>query len=328
MEKQIVSILVMLALVCAIVGIGTASTGNQNNTTQSVLNNSISVNGSAAAHPDISSVPTGIYGTDNPLSASTTSNNIDAITASTTGDHSDGVDAYTTGSCSHGVYSYTGGGNSDGVYAITSGVGSDGVYAKTSGSTSHGVIAVTSGANAFGLVGYTYGPGAWGVYANSDKSYGLYASTNVPNGYGIYTPNYIYAKGTKIPNSDVAEYMPVTENVTPGTVMVIGKGGVLHPSSIANDTHVAGIVSTEPGVTLGTKETGNPGEEQIAVAGRVPCKVDASNGPVEEGDLLTTSNNPGYAMKVVDPKPGTILGKAMGTLESGTGTIEVLVTLQ
>jgi len=33
-------------------------------------------------------------------------------------------------------------------------------------------------------------------------------------------------------------------------------------------------------------------------------------------------------MKATDPKIGTILGKAMGTLESGTGTIEVIVTLQ
>ena len=35
-----------------------------------------------------------------------------------------------------------------------------------------------------------------------------------------------------------------------------------------------------------------------------------------------------FFMKATDPKIGTILGKAIGTLESGTGTIEVLVTLQ
>jgi len=364
MKKQIVSILVMLALVSAIVGIGTASTGNQNNTTQSVLNNSISVNGSAASHPDISSAPTGIYGTDTQLSASTTSDFRTAITASTTGydsygitsvatgqyshgvyistsgQYSPGVDAYTTGSASNCVYAVTTGSNSDGVYtkttgatshgviAVTNGPNSYGLYGATSGDNSDGVIAVTSGANAFGLVGYTYGPGAWGVYANSNQSYGLYASTNVPNGYGIYTPNYIYAKGTKIPNSDVAEYMPVTENVTPGTVMVIGEDGKLQPSTTSNDTKVAGIVSTSPGVTLGTNNNGNPGEQIIAVAGRVPCKVDASNGPIHPRDLLTTSDKPGYAMKATDPKVGTILGKAMGTLESGTGTIEVIVTLQ
>jgi hypothetical protein len=53
-----------------------------------------------------------------------------------------------------------------------------------------------------------------------------------------------------------------------------------------------------------------------------------SGTPIHPGDLLTTSDMPGYAMKATDPKIGTILGKAMGTLESGTGVIEVLVTLQ
>ena len=46
--------------------------------------------------------------------------------------------------------------------------------------------------------------------------------------------------------------------------------------------------------------------------------------------------DPGYAMKAEPTMingrgfypDGTILGKAMGSLESGTGTIEVLVTLQ
>jgi hypothetical protein len=176
-----------------------------------------------------------------------------------------------------------------------------------------------------------------GVGGYSDNYYGVYGHTNRSDQkYGIYTPDYLYAKGTQVPAADVAEYMQVAENVTPGTVLVIGKGGVLKPSLTAYDTHVAGIVSTQPGVSLGTKENGNPGEVQIAVAGKVPCKVDASNGPIEEGDLLTTSSRPGYAMKAEPTMingrgfypDGTILGKAMGTLESGTGTIEVLVTLQ
>ena len=130
--------------------------------------------------------------------------------------------------------------------------------------------------------------------------------------------------------------MQVTEDVAPGTVLVIGEDGKLQPSTTAYDTRVAGIVSTEPGVSLGTKEGGNPGEETIAVAGRVTCKVDATSAPIHAGDLLTTSDNPGYAMKAVPDvinghkyyPDGTILGKAMGSLDSGTGTIEVLVTLQ
>lgn len=123
-------------------------------------------------------------------------------------------------------------------------------------------------------------------------------------------------------------YIPVSEDFSPGTVLVIGDDGRLGVTSTAYDTRVAGIISTEPGVSLGTNEGGNPGEAQVAIAGRVPCKVDASNGPIRPGDLLTTSERPGYAMNATDPKIGTVPGKAMGSLEGGTGVIEVIVTLQ
>lgn len=57
-------------------------------------------------------------------------------------------------------------------------------------------------------------------------------------------------------------------------------------------------------------------------------KVDASYGTIAPGDLLVASPNPGYAMKATSPKPGTIIGKALAALTSGTGTIPVLITLQ
>jgi hypothetical protein len=41
-----------------------------------------------------------------------------------------------------------------------------------------------------------------------------------------------------------------------------------------------------------------------------------------------TSPNPGYAMRAESPKPGTVIGKALDRLDSGTGTIPVVVTLQ
>jgi hypothetical protein len=83
-------------------------------------------------------------------------------------------------------------------------------------------------------------------------------------------------------------------------------------------------------------ENANDGEVQVAIAGRVPCKVDASYGAIHPGDLLTTSNTIGYARKAelieINGRffylDGTILGKAMEMLVSGKGTIEVLVTLQ
>ena len=59
------------------------------------------------------------------------------------------------------------------------------------------------------------------------------------------------------------------------------------------------------------------------------CKVDADIAPIEPGDLLTTSPTRGHAQKVVDVDKarGAILGKALGSLEKGKGTIPVLVTL-
>jgi hypothetical protein len=97
--------------------------------------------------------------------------------------------------------------------------------------------------------------------------------------------------------SDVAEYFPVAEDPEPCPVMIIGVDSKLQCSVTAYDTTVAGIVSTSPGVSLGTNEDGNEGEKLIAVAGRVPCKVDATYAPIEPGDLLTTSDTPGHAMK-------------------------------
>ena len=68
----------------------------------------------------------------------------------------------------------------------------------------------------------------------------------------------------------------------------------------------------------------------IALAGRVCCQVDAGYGAICVGDLLTTSATPGHAMKVDDPASafGAVIGKALGSLASGTGLIPVLVTLQ
>jgi len=57
-------------------------------------------------------------------------------------------------------------------------------------------------------------------------------------------------------------------------------------------------------------------------------KVDASYGAITPGDLLVASPNPGYAMRAASPQPGTIIGKALGALPSGTGAIPVIVTLQ
>jgi hypothetical protein len=74
----------------------------------------------------------------------------------------------------------------------------------------------------------------------------------------------------------------------------------------------------------------NPDEVPMAVVGIVPAKVSAENGAIHPGDLLVSSSKVGYGMKGTDRSRlvGAVIGKAMGSLENGTGVIEVLVTLQ
>lgn len=116
-----------------------------------------------------------------------------------------------------------------------------------------------------------------------------------------------------------------------GTVMIIGEDGRLEPSSLPYDTRVAGVISGagdyRPGLVLGHK----PGSGRISVglAGRVYCKVDATEAPVKVGDLLTTSREHGHAMKASDRHLafGAVLGKALSALPNGRGVIPVLIAL-
>jgi hypothetical protein len=58
--------------------------------------------------------------------------------------------------------------------------------------------------------------------------------------------------------------------------------------------------------------------------------ADATQEPIEPGDLLTTSGIPGHCMKATDhvKAQGAILGKAMSSLAGGKGMVLVLVCLQ
>ncbi|MFH1277312.1 MAG: hypothetical protein ABIK65_02895 [Candidatus Eisenbacteria bacterium] len=160
--------------------------------------------------------------------------------------------------------------------------------------------------------------------------------------------------------ADFAELFRVSggaESVEPGDVLAIDPGdpGSLRKSVKARSTLVVGVYSTRPGFVASKREWDEEGgaervlvggemvakreyklgdvaaefdEVPVAVVGRVPCKVTAENGPIRIGDLLVTSSTPGHAMREDDPRVGTVLGKALEALPTGTGVIEILVTLQ
>lgn len=122
--------------------------------------------------------------------------------------------------------------------------------------------------------------------------------------------------------------------------------------SEANSTAVIGVVDRQfvtPSKEVSTQETEavSPGDfvdSTVSMAeggGIAPgeyvgvvtlgsfraIKVDASYGAIQPGDLLVSSDTAGYAMKATDPQVGAVIGKALGSLDSGTGVIPVLVTL-
>jgi predicted regulator of Ras-like GTPase activity (Roadblock/LC7/MglB family) len=156
----------------------------------------------------------------------------------------------------------------------------------------------------------------------------------------------VYARSFRPGAADLASLVPVAEPVEPGDVLVIDPAtpGLMSLAGQAADAAVFGVVAGEPGVVLGA-ETPKPAdlegdpteapstaapayEVPVALSGVVSCKVDAGYGPIRPGDLLTTSPTPGHAMLAHEPLPGTILGKALEPLDSGTGLIRILVTLR
>lgn len=139
--------------------------------------------------------------------------------------------------------------------------------------------------------------------------------------------------------SDLSEQFDVNaagHALEPGMVVSIdpANAGELRLSTRAYDSTVAGVVSgaggVKPGMLMGQAGSVADGKHPVALTGRVYCHVDASYGAVAPGDLITTSDTPGHAMKVNDHARarGAVIGKAMTGLESGRGLVLVLVSLQ
>ena len=137
-------------------------------------------------------------------------------------------------------------------------------------------------------------------------------------------------------NADFAEDFDIAPavmaEVEPGTVMVMNADSELVPCEGAYDSRVVGVISGagkfQPGIIM--DKNGEENRQPVAMMGKVYCFVDASEQAIRPGDMLTTSTRRGHAMKATDAQRafGTVIGKAMGHLETGAGLIPVLVNLQ
>jgi len=138
--------------------------------------------------------------------------------------------------------------------------------------------------------------------------------------------------------ADLAEYFSTSNEehtIEPGNVVVIDEEapGKVHISQKEYDNKVVGIVSgakgIKSGMLMGQEDSEAYGNLPVAIAGRVYVKTTDSNGKIQPGDLLTTSSDPGTAMKVIDwvAARGAIIGKALSRADEN-GFVLVLVNLQ
>ena len=139
------------------------------------------------------------------------------------------------------------------------------------------------------------------------------------NGAGDIWANIMNGTATSAQYADLAEKYTSDAEYAPGTVVVFGGDKEITISTQHMDRRVAGVISTDPAHLM------NAGIDGLAVAltGRVPCKV---VGTIRKGDMLVSSDVPGVAIAELDPKMGTVIGKALEDYTSTeVGVIEVVV---
>jgi hypothetical protein len=264
----------------------------------------------------------------------------------------------------YGVYGESDSGSGIGGYFVDYGTGGSNWGLKGDGQSGAGGIYGVATGNGFYAIRGTNTNGVGGYFTNGNSSnYALYASnsSNTYPGLSVYGTSYFNGAKTGY----VAEICATEDDLEPGDVVVIAGSKppalgdipvvVVRKAREAYATGVVGVVDARQVVNLSTEaiqpDANHVPEAKVHFAeGAIrsgdyllvvtlgaykTIKVDASYGSIKPGDLLVASPNPGYAMRaqpvMVQGVPvypsGVIIGKALGTLEKGTGVIPVIVTL-
>lgn len=235
----------------------------------------------------------------------------------------------------------------------------EGVHGETSSTAMAAIagFAINPQGTGAGIFGESrgHGPGVVGVSATNEGVHGQTASATMaavagtatnPEGTGAGIYGESRGKGPagffkgdvevtgdiRLTGADLAEDFDIADpaGAEPGTVMVVDDAGTLAPCSSCYDKRVVGVVSGAGDHKVAIRLDHRPSDRTrcpIALIGKVFCKVDAAQGGVEAGDLLTTSDTPGFAMKA-NPTAlttGAIVGKALRPLAEGRGLIPILV---
>ena len=143
------------------------------------------------------------------------------------------------------------------------------------------------------------------------------ATANI--GSASFQYNTIFAQATSAQYADLAEKYTADATYAPGTVVSFGGTKEVTITTVASDTRVAGVVSTNPSYRMNDGLTSEH-TAMVALTGRVPTSV---TGTVRKGDLMVSAGN-GTARAEANPAVGTVIGKALADSE-GDAVIEVVV---
>ncbi|MCB0668198.1 MAG: hypothetical protein KDC80_20370 [Saprospiraceae bacterium] len=196
-----------------------------------------------------------------------------------------------------------------------------------------GVLGQANSSTKYGVWAYNFGSGVALKAEGNGNLIEAWDLSPVDLRFRVSNTGNVTADGTYTsPAADFAELLDAEDhsNLEPGDVLAIGENGELVKSTSAYQKTVAGVYSTKPAFVGGSPIDVEPvGKVPLAVVGIVPVKVTGQNGKIEPGDLLVASDVAGYAMKAKKKTiNGTVIGKALQSLDEEFGTIKMLVVLQ
>jgi hypothetical protein len=208
------------------------------------------------------------------------------------------------------------------LFASTTGTGGTDAYKVIIGTTSPAVLGKNSGSTTPLIV--TNGAICAGQ-----------GTDGADNGCGsaayIMTAGTVYSIATAMTQIDVAENYPTTDtDIEAGDVLMLDAENPVYVTKYdvasANKPVLVGVMSTAPGVLLGgfnNRMYGAIHRVPVALAGRVPVKVNLDGGDIAIGDYITVSSVSGVGMKATTS--GQIVGIALepfgGTTQGENGEI-------
>ncbi len=153
-------------------------------------------------------------------------------------------------------------------------------------------------------------------------------SANLINHYTLIRSNgvwHLLGQGADTDDAaDLAEWTVFSGfRPAPGSIVSISSDGTLTKSTLANDTKVAGIVSTRPKITIGLQSSD---AIPLALSGRVPVIVTSVNGQIKAGDFVSSSPISGVGMKLSGS--GATVGKTLESFNPDSNSCSTAVSLE